>query len=178
MKEIIHLIQEVERLKFIPRLGWTYYGIKFPESVAEHSFLVVFLSLIVGLLLIKRGEVIDLKKILIMATIHELGEVKIGDIHLVAKKYLGSDNVDNAEKKAVFDLLNGLNLDELKEIYEEFMEGKSREAIIVRACDKLELLFQAKNYKLDEFFKTDENLNEIEKEEIIKEIFTYLYKNL
>ncbi len=177
MKEIINLIQEVERLKFIPRLGWTYYGIKFPESVAEHSFLVVFLSLIVGLLLLKRGENVDLKKILIMAIIHELGEARIGDIHLVAKKYLGFDNVNNAEKKVVFDLLNGLNLEELKEIYEEFMEGKSREAIIVRACDKLELLIQAKIYKLEEFFKNDENLNEIEKEEIIKEIFTYLYKN-
>ena len=177
MKEIINLIQEVERLKFIPRLGWTYYGIKFPESVAEHSFLVVFLSLIVGLLLLKRGENVDLKKILIMAIIHELGEARIGDIHLVAKKYLGFDNVNNAEKKVVFDLLNGLNLEELKEIYEEFMEGKSREAIIVRACDKLELLIQAKIYKLEEFFKNDENLSEIEKEEIIKEIFTYLYKN-
>ncbi len=177
MKEIINLIQEVERLKFIPRLGWTYYGIKFPESVAEHSFLVVFLSLIVGLLLLKRGENVDLKKILIMAIIHELGEARIGDIHLVAKKYLGFDNVNNAEKKAVFDLLNGLNLEELKEIYEEFMEGKSREAIIVRACDKLELLLQAKIYKLEEFFKNNENLSEIEKEEIIKEIFTYLYKN-
>ncbi|MFZ8845707.1 MAG: HD domain-containing protein [Candidatus Hydrothermia bacterium] len=177
MKEIINLIQEVERLKFIPRLGWTYYGIKFPESVAEHSFLVVFLSLIVGLLLLKRGENVDLKKILIMAIIHELGEARIGDIHLVAKKYLGFDNVNNAEKKVVFDLLNGLNLEELKEIYEEFMEGKSREAIIVRACDKLELLIQAKIYKLEEFFKNNENLSEIEKEEIIKEIFTYLYKN-
>jgi len=102
MKEIINLIQEVERLKFIPRLGWTYYGIKFPESVAEHSFLVVFLSLIVGLLLLKRGENVDLKKILIMAIIHELGEARIGDIHLVAKKYLGFDNVNNAEKKASF----------------------------------------------------------------------------
>jgi putative hydrolase of HD superfamily len=177
MKEIINLIQEVERLKFIPRLGWTYYGIKFPESVAEHSFLVVFLSLIVGLLLLKRGENVDLKKILIMAIIHELGETRIGDIHLVAKKYLGFDNVNNAEKKAVFDLLNGLNLEELKEIYEEFMESKSRESIIVRACDKLELLIQAKIYKLEEFFKNNENLSEIEKEEIIKEIFTYLYKN-
>jgi hypothetical protein len=57
------------------------------------------------------------------------------------------------------------------------MEGKSRESIIVRACDKLELLIQAKIYKLEEFFKNNENLSEIEKEEIIKEIFTYLYKN-
>ncbi len=124
MKEVLKLIEEVERLKFTLRSGWMYYGIKDPESVAEHSFMVSFLSLIIGLMLIKRNEDVDLKKILIMSLIHELGEVKVGDIHLVAKQYLGLENVDRAERNATFDLLNNLAFDELKEIYEEFLKER------------------------------------------------------
>ncbi|MEO0145133.1 MAG: HD family hydrolase [candidate division WOR-3 bacterium] len=159
MKEILEFIEEVERLKFIPRSGWLYYGIKQPESVAEHSFMVTFLSLIIGLFLIKKGKSVDLKKLLIMSLIHELGEIKIGDIHLVAKSYLGFDIVDNAEKKAAFDLLENLKLDELKEIYEEFLENKSEEAKIVKLCDKLELVIQARIYKKIGYNNVDAILN-------------------
>jgi len=180
MKEILEFLEEIERLKFIPRSGWQYYGIKEPESVAEHSFLVAFLSLIVGLKLIKEGKKLNLEKMLIMALVHEIGEVRIGDIHLVAKRYLGFENVDNAEKKVAFELLDKLNLDEIKEIYEEFVNGKSEEAIIVRACDKLELFIQAYIYKkigynnIYEFFKADENMSEINKVELLNELYNLI----
>lgn len=177
MKEILEFIEEIERLKFIPRSGWQYYGIKEPESVAEHSFLVTFLSLIIGLKLIKNGENIDLKKLLIMSIIHEIGEVRIGDIHLVAKEYIGNESVETAEKKVACDLLKKANLDELMEIYDEFLKGETKEAILVRACDKLELLIQAYLYKkigytnVDEFFKSHKNVEDIKKIEILENIF-------
>ncbi len=180
MKEVLNFIEEVERLKFTLRSGWMYYGIKNPESVAEHSFMVAFLSLIIGLMLIKRNENVDLRKILIMSLIHELGEVKVGDIHLVAKKYLGFENVDRAEENATFDLLNNLEFDELKEIYQEFLKGETNEAKIVRACDKLELLIQAKIYKkigytnVDDFFNSDANLNDIKNLKIANELLKEL----
>ncbi len=168
MKEILEFIEEVERLKFIPRSGWQYYGIKNPESVADHSFMVAFLSLVIGLKLIEKGKNLDLKKILIMSLIHELGEIKIGDIHLVAKNYLGIDVVDNAEKKASFDLLESAKLNNLKEIYEEFLNGNSYEAKIVRLCDKLELIIQARIYKKIGYNNLDAIL--MKNEEILKEI--------
>lgn len=176
MKEVLQFIEEIERLKFIPRSGWQYYGIKEPESVAEHSFLLTFLCLIVGLKLIKSGEDIDLKKLLIMSIIHEIGEVRIGDIHLIAKEYIGHESVEIAERKVAYDLLKNANLDELIEIYDEFLKGETKEAILVRACDKLELLIQAYLYKkigytnIDEFFNARKNIEDIEKIEILDNI--------
>ncbi len=143
MEKIIELLENIERLKNTPRLGFTYFGIKHPESVAEHSFMVVIISLILAHLRKKDGEDINIEKVLTMAALHELGEVLIGDLHRMTRLYIGNDIVEKAEVKAARDLLSLLPEEvnrELTETYLDFVKKKSTEAEIVLSADKLELL--------------------------------------
>lgn len=148
MDKLLEFFEEVERLKRTPRSGWSYYGIKSPESVAEHSFMVAILTFIFGRLLEKEGEKLSLDKAIKMALIHELGETKIGDLHLKAREYL-KECVHEAEWKAVLDtvsLLPSSLSSEIRELFKEFEAGETKEAKLVRALDKVELLIQAYIY--------------------------------
>jgi len=46
--ELIDLILEIGKLKEVLRTGWTKKGIKNPESVAEHTWRVAILALILS----------------------------------------------------------------------------------------------------------------------------------
>ena len=143
MEKIIELLEHIERLKNTPRLGFTYFGIKHPESVAEHSFMVVIISLILAHLRKKDGEDINIEKVLTMAALHELGEVLIGDLHRMTRLYIGNDIVEKAEIKAAKDLLSLLPEEvnkKLTEVYMDFVKKKNKEAEIALSADKLELL--------------------------------------
>ncbi len=169
-EKIIALFEHFERLKNTPRTGFTYYGIKNPESVAEHSYMVVLITLIIALLLEEEGEEIDIKKALVMSILHEAGEVFIGDLHKMTRRYIGNEKVEQAEEKAAFDLFSLLP-DQIKaklmDIYLEFNRRKSREAVLVSSADKLELLLfvyllEKWGYSnLGDFFEHSGNLNMI-----------------
>ncbi len=171
MDKLLEFFEEIERLKRTPRSGWSYYGITTPESVAEHTFMVAILTLIFGRLLEKEGEKLDLDKAIRMALIHELGETKIGDLHLKAREYL-KECVADAEWKAVLDtaaLLPSSLSSEITELYKEFEAGTTPEAKLVRALDKVELLIQAYTYTKSGY----KNLDKIWKGSANRKFFNY-----
>jgi len=149
MRKYLLFLEEVERLKRVPRSGWQYYGVASPESVADHSFLVAFFSYILASLLKEEGIEVDIEKILKMALFHELGETKLFDIQLEALRYLGERRVKEAEKKAVFEITKEIGKigEEIRSIFDEFISRRSIEAEVVDVSDKLELLFQAYLYE-------------------------------
>ncbi len=178
----IRFMDEALRLKYIPRSGWWYYGIKHGESVAEHVSTTTILSLILAEYLKLSGEKVDVEKVLKIAILHELGELKLGDIHLEARKLLGGSIVDEAEKIAfrnVSSLLGRIS-ENFMEIYEEFNEGKTKEALIVRIADKLELLMQARMYErtgytnLEAFWSSIEAFRDMFDQGIAKHIYELL----
>ena len=71
MKE---LLLEALKLKSLPRTGWLRAGIENPESVAAHSWGVAWLCMILC------PDDLNKLKVLEMAIIHDLAEVRIGDI--------------------------------------------------------------------------------------------------
>ena len=162
---IWRFMEDGERLKLIPRSGWWYYGIKEPESVADHTLAVAMLTFVVASHLKRRGVAIDPYKATVMAVFHELGESRIGDIHLEARRYIPAGELDEAERKAYEEVVKVLGDvgEELLNLYGEFEERRSNEALVVRAADKLELLFQALIYErhgyrtLQPFWDTAEN---------------------
>lgn len=167
-KGILTLFEQFERLKNTPRSGFSYFGVKYPESVAEHTFMVSLITLIIGLILKEKGEKIDLEKALTMAILHEAGEVFLGDLHKMTRKYIGDDIVERAEERAASDLFSLLPesvKSKVENIYHEFNQRKSKEAVLVSSSDKLELLLFSYllekwgHAKIDAFFKTSENLN-------------------
>jgi putative hydrolase of HD superfamily len=164
-KRILDFLEEVLRLKRTPRSGWWYYGIEEPESVADHTFGVLIWTYLLIKFLRKEGYKLNMEKALLIALFHEIGEAKLGDLHLEARKYLGENYISEAERRAVEDissLLPGGDA-EISELWNSFENRNSLEAKVVRAADKLELLFQVFLYEksgyknLDEIFGALEN---------------------
>lgn len=161
-KEFLDLFLEIGLLKKVQRTGWVLKGVKDVESVAEHTWRVAMLALILSPQL-KLNQL----KIVKMALIHDLGEVVIGDIKWESgKKVIGSQEEKHRdEKKAIRKMFaDNPNFQEYVLLWKEFNEQKTREAKILKQLDKLEMTIQALEYqkegtprkKLEEFWENAE----------------------
>ncbi len=146
-------------LKKIRRTGWQLRGIRDAESLADHSFGVVLMTL----LLAEHMEsfAIDRDKAVAIAIVHELGEARVGDIPFTALTYFPAKS--ETEIRAVDDILEplGKTKTEFSSLFREFEEKASTEARFVRAIDKLEMLITAFEYEkagftgLSEFWENE-----------------------
>ncbi|MEE9525124.1 MAG: HD domain-containing protein [Candidatus Woesearchaeota archaeon] len=178
MKEI-NFFQKVMKLKETKRTGWTRYKkIAHPESVADHSFGVSLLALIVPL---PKG--IDRDKLIKMAIVHEVGEAEIGDVVWERGNKTDKPKKDTkhiSETKAINLLFNDLDKDNLKELALEFGEQKTKIAKFLKELDKLETVLQAFEYEkitdprdLEEFW---ENARKYIQDPKLKEYFDKLFE--
>lgn len=139
--DIAKYIFEIGTLKRIHRAWNKLEGVQVPESVADHTFR----SAVLGYILAKM-EGADADKVLKMCLFHESGEARIGDLDKVTQRYIDKNN---AELKAAKDQLEALPKELGNEIFllvQEMFERKTKEAIIAKDTDILELMFQAKEY--------------------------------
>jgi putative hydrolase of HD superfamily len=147
---ILRFFEDVERLKRVPRSGWWYYGIVDPESVADHSFAVVFFTYLLCHLINESEDLkIDTHRAVEMALLHELGECRLGDLQREARRFLGEGEVEEAERSVVKEITEGLGSvgERVRDVYDEFLQGKTLEARLVHFVDKFELLMQALLYR-------------------------------
>ncbi len=128
--DVVDFLYQAGALKDVERSGWKTIGIS-PESVSEHSYRTA----LVAYALAKEEKVKDIEGVLLAALLHDLHEVRISDLHLIAKKYTTVD-----EKRARADSLRPF-----PELSRLFKDRKIME--IVHDADKLELIFQAKEYQ-------------------------------
>lgn len=141
---IIDFITEAGRLKRLHRTGWVESGVHDPESVADHSFRVALIVMILS-----DAKKLDTLNAVRMAILHDLAEVEIGDLTPTQK---GSDEAGfrRREDAAMCRLLSNLPPD-IQAVYSstwhEFSEGITQEAKLVRDCDKLEMVIQASEYQ-------------------------------
>ena len=144
------------RLKDIVRTGWKNWNIERErvESIAEHIYGTQMLAIA---MYSEYKYDIDIYKVILMLSIHELEEIIIGDfnpfeISKKEKEMLGH--------KAIIKVLSPLvEKDELKSIIFEFDEAETKEAKFAYQCDKLECDIQCKLYDeegLVDFSKYDE----------------------
>ena len=77
MKKLIDILHYAGKIKKVKRAGWVVKGIKSPESVAEHTYGVAFLCI-----LLAKEFKLNESKLMKMAFIHDLGESIIGEIIL------------------------------------------------------------------------------------------------
>ena len=131
------------KLKDVVRSGWGYFKVKRDrvESVAEHIYGVQMLAIAM------KSEFeydIDMMKVIMMLSIHELGEIIVGDLI----PYLTSaDTKKSTEHKAVHRILSPLiDGEEVEALFLEFDERKTPEAIFANQCDKFEAALQCKLY--------------------------------
>ena len=136
IERLAKLFFEAGQLKRLPRSGWSFAGIKHPESVAEHSWRTA----LIGLFLAKI-ENADVSKVLKMCILHDLAETRTGDVNRVNDRYIE----DKGEERAFEDILNFDS--EFLQIAKEYNEKKTKESIVARDADLLEVFVQAKEYK-------------------------------
>lgn len=136
------VLAELLALKDLPRTGWARAGLPKPESVADHSWGVALLVLVLA------PDELDLRRALGMALLHDLAEVRVGD--LTPHDPVPLEERSLRERRAIGELLSGLpeaRRDELISLWEAWELGQDPEARFVRACDKLDLGLQALTYE-------------------------------
>ena len=125
------------------RTSWKDWNVKKErlESVAEHIYSTEMLALAIYK---EYNYDIDIKKVIMMLAIHELGETVIGDL---TQFQMSKEEKIIIEHSAVHKILNGiLDASDIENLFLEFDEGKTKEADFAYHCDKLECDLQAKLY--------------------------------
>ena len=140
---IENFFQKVLMLKTIHREGWKEnLQINYPESVADHSYSVSVMSMILADL-----EGLNTEKIIKMALLHDLAESIIGDITPGSMKNDDKITKENqAMKKILLNLPSKIRKSYL-EIWDDYQNNSSQESNLLHDIDKLEMAFQAKFYQ-------------------------------
>jgi len=154
----LDLLLELQALDRVPRMGFALRGVPEAESVAEHSFHVATLVW----LLARQEPEIDALRALEMALLHDLAEVRTGDLPMTAGRYLPDGAKATGERAAFDELLAPLG-DPAQRLLDEFERQDSPEGRFVKACDKLQLMIKVTAYErwgaggLGEFWTNDDN---------------------
>lgn len=157
----LNVLRRVNRLKLVPRTGWLLRGVQPAESVAEHSYGVALISLLLADLI---DEPVDRERLLILSLLHDLAESITGDIPRPAGLLFPPSAKKSLEERALVSLLEGWpDGEHYLALWHEYEDGSTVEGRLVRDADQLEMLIQADAYEragsrgLDEFWqKLDE----------------------
>lgn len=123
-------------------MGYLLRGVASPESVTEHSWHVLFLVWALA------PEIpgLDLARALEIALVHDLAEVRTGDLPRVANRYYEEGAKHEAERR-VLDELTGPLSERALPLHDEYQAAESAEARLVKACDKLQLMIKVAVYE-------------------------------
>ena len=163
---LLDVFVETTNLKRVPRAGWLQRGVPHVESVAEHSFGVAFVSLALVDLVNSESDrgsgqaALDLEKVLAMALLHDLAEVRLTDLPVSAVQLFPEAAKSRAEASAIGDLLAPLPAaGRWAALWQEFEDRSTPEGRLVRDADKLEMMVQCLRYEqagsrgLDEYWE-------------------------
>ena len=139
LEEFLNIALE---LKTVPRQGWiNKLGLKNPESVADHCYLMAVMAMVFSDL-----KKLDTEKMIKMTLLHDLAEAITGDltpedVSKSKKEKLESD----AMKKILAALPKSLEA-KYEKIWIEYQKNSTKEARLLHQIDKLEMALQAKSY--------------------------------
>jgi len=190
-QEIIVLARNGEILKKLGRTGWALAGVDSvrQESVGEHSYGTILISLMISKALLQQGERVDLSKVCMLATLHDLPESMTSDIPRLTVD-LGGDLLQEGKKEAEKKAIQLIS--KKSKFFGEWlvnswkdMEGVSSiEARIVHGADKIDMLVHAVSLEtsgvspkiLNRFFiNSYTSLKEL-KIDLVEDIFWNLYR--
>ena len=155
-KNVVDFYILCNNLKKTIRTGWKDWNVKAErlESVAEHIYGVQILAIAMKS---EYNYDIDIMKVIYMLAIHELGETIIGDL---TQFQISKEEKQLREHEAVHKILENLiDKNQIEQIYLEFEEQKTKEAIFAYLCDKLECDIQCKLYDLENYVDLNQQEN-------------------
>jgi len=139
---LLDLLLETQALDRVPRFGYLIRGVDNPESVTEHSWHVLFLVWVLA----DHLPDVDRARALDLAMVHDLAELRLGDLARTASRYFPPGAKQQAESAAMTEILAPLPGKNHK-LLTEYQAGHSREARLVKACDKLQLMIKVAVYE-------------------------------
>jgi len=132
---IVDFLFEAGILAQTPRSGFFFLG-SGSQSIAEHSNRATY----IGFALAQMAKDVDLSKVLQMCMFHDFAEARVSDLNYVHQKY-----VETNEHKALTDLASTLTFgDKIFNIVKEYEERKTKESLLAKDADILELILSLK----------------------------------
>ena len=156
---MLNLYEKALRLKRLPRTGWLLAGVTQPESVAEHSFGVALLACMLAEWVnaeelteatAKHSQAeLDIGRVAMIALVHDLAESVITDMPKETTDLFGAEAKHQAEESAIEQLFGSVvGGDEYIALWREYEQRSTAEAKLVCDADKLEMVYQAREYEL------------------------------
>jgi len=158
-KRDLELLYEVGAFRWVRRT-WEQFFSGDAASNAEHSYRVMWTSLIIAQMERSQGKKINEEKLVKMAMLHDLPESRTGDVNYLSRQYTRRD-----ENLAVTDILEDTALrEQFTALWKEFQQRKSLEAKIVKDADILDIDLELSEMKaegriLPQRFKPHRRLN-------------------
>lgn len=138
--DIIGFFDTVNTLKWTKRRGWVAkVNVKEPESVADHCYMTALMCMVLADL---KG--LDSAKAVKIALLHDVAESVLGD-YMPGEISSKKKREDAVAKNLLKKLPAGIRR-QYEKLWTEYRKGTSKEAILVREIDKLEMAHQAKDY--------------------------------
>lgn len=143
-RKILELIHHAEKLKFELRHSWLSNGRQ--ESVAEHTWRMSIMALLMHSKLKKK---VDMCKVMKIIAVHDLSEAEVGDVPAFMLKKREKQKI--LEKESMYMLkqkYKDKSTDEIYKLWIEYEENKTLESKFVKALDKLDVRIQHNEAKM------------------------------
>eukprot|EP01026_Neomeris_dumetosa_P031359 TRINITY_DN2487_c0_g2_i1.p2 TRINITY_DN2487_c0_g2~~TRINITY_DN2487_c0_g2_i1.p2 ORF type:complete len:200 (-),score=37.09 TRINITY_DN2487_c0_g2_i1:468-1067(-) len=155
-KSAIDFLTLMQNLKTTKRTGWIKRSVREPESIADHMY-----RMAAACFALKGKANVDHSHCIKMAIVHDMAESIVGDFTPTCP--ITKEEKHELEKQAIQEIQEMLGKDsegaiEVGKLWEEYEQGKTSEARMVKDLDKLEMILQAHEYEstqgadLQEFF--------------------------
>jgi putative hydrolases of HD superfamily len=142
------------KLKDIKRTGWVRSGIPLPESDADHMHRCAMCAMLVvqhqqESSIQGQEQVVDATKLLKMAVTHDLCESLAGDItpHCDPTLIRNKEAREQAAMEQIRNLVGDPLGEELFQLWREYEDQNTMEAIYCKDIDKFEMVVQAFEYE-------------------------------
>jgi putative hydrolases of HD superfamily len=159
MPRNLELLYEVGAFRWVRRTWEQFFSTR-AASNAEHSYRVMWTSLVIANMERAAGHEVDQEKLLKMALLHDLPESRVGDTNYITRQYV----VQN-EDRAINDIFSGTSLKkEFAALWKEYKLRKGLEAKIVKDADILDVDLElaemkAEGHTMPSDFKQHRKLN-------------------
>jgi len=132
-QKIVNSFYEWGLLRREAHKGWMYAGVDNPESVAEHTARAALIAYVLAEL---EGE--NPEHCAMLLLIHDLGEIRIGDHHKIAARYL---DTNEGERRAFIEQAQNFP-EQMREkwlsMFDEIEKRHTKAGIIAKDADWLE----------------------------------------
>ena len=135
IRRLLDFLKTAEQLKCNTRHSYTSSGRL--ESVAEHSWRLALMAMLVG----DEFPELDMDKVIKMCLIHDIVEIDAGDTYAYDAEGLKTQKVrEEAAKERIFSLLPNEQKEELIALFDEFEAFESAESKFAHTMDNLQPL--------------------------------------